>query len=267
MSSVAALASWGGRFLDLLLPPACAGCAGPLPGVSDQRIGPPRVCPGCRSRLKAPPHPRCPRCHAPRGTGLPEDRPCNECRDWPDILVASRSAVVLEPPADRLVHALKYGGWSGLARELGARTADLVRTADLSAVGWTETGSATPEEVRIVPMPTTPGRLRARGYNQARLLAQEVAIRTGWTLVDALDRRGGGPSQVALPPEERRANVEGAFSPRAEARSHIRDKDLVLVDDVLTTGATASSAARSLGDGGARSVRLLTFARSLPGSE
>jgi len=163
------------------------------------------------------------------------------------------SATVLQFPADRLVHGLKYGGWPSLARDLGGRMAGLLVPVP--------PGSPAP---LVVPVPTTPGRLRARGYNQARLLAEEVARRAGGTLVDALSRADRGGSQVALQREERRANVQGAFSVRAEAAASIRGCEILLVDDVLTTGATASAAALSLSEGGATGVRLLTFARSLP---
>lgn len=172
------------------------------------------------------------------------------------MLLAAASVAVLRSPSTELIHALKYGGWPGLSVELGVRMARLVPA--LSPKGG---------EVPVVPVPTTPGRLRVRGYNQARLLAEEVARRSGSRLVDALQRRDGGRSQVSLHPDERRANVDGAFSVRPEARGLIGNADLILVDDVLTTGATASAAARALGEGGARTVRLLTFARALPGAE
>jgi len=119
--------------------------------------------------------------------------------------------------------------------------------------------------VGIVPVPTTARRLRERGYNQAKVLADGVARLTGGRCLDALRRRDGGESQVALHPEERRANVKGAFLLRDSSVERILRRDLVLVDDVLTTGATAGAAAEALEGGGARSVTLLTFARALPG--
>jgi ComF family protein len=119
--------------------------------------------------------------------------------------------------------------------------------------------------VPVIPVPTTRRRLRERGYNQAEVLASGVADASGSLLVHALFRRDGGESQVALHPEERRANVKGAFQLRDSEAKWIQGRDVVLVDDVLTTGATACSAAETLCEGGVRSVALLTFARALPG--
>ena len=247
------------RVVDFLLPPACAACGGPVSLTPSRGAGGferahrSRVCPGCALRLRALPHPRCGRCDAPRGTGLRPDRECAECRDWPPVLVSARSVAILEFPADRLVHGLKYGGWPSLAVDLGGKMAGLLDPprGDLPAP-------------LLVPVPTTPGRLRARGYNQARLLAEEVARRVGGTLLDVLVRADRGGSQVALQRDERRANVQGAFSVRREAAAPIRGREVFLVDDVLTTGATASAAALALAEGGATGVRLLTCARSLP---
>ena len=244
---------WSSRLMEFLLPPACGGCAGSLPSVQHRREGNPQICPSCLTRLKPPAYPRCLRCHAPRGTGLSEDRACPECHSWPSVLVTARCAAVLAPPADKLVHALKYGGWPDLAGELAERMIESTRRTFDSIL-----------DLPLVPVPTTPRRLRRRGYNQARLLAKEVANRTGGTLIDALERGTEGMSQVALQPGERRTNVDGVFSLQPGAQSLIRGTHLVLVDDVLTTGATASAAATTLQGGGAATVRLLTFARSLP---
>jgi ComF family protein len=238
--------------LDLALPPGCGGCGALLPRGSRG----PRICPGCRTRLRALPSPRCPRCHAPRGTGLPPDRPCPECAGWPSELTTARCAFQLADPADALVHALKYGGWPELALEMGelmARALGWVPEAEVSAL--------------LVPVPTTPSRERERGYNQAGLLARAVGERTGQSVVEALIRREGGSTQVSLHPSERRANVREAFSLGADEGARVRDRDVILVDDVLTTGATATAAAEVLVDGGARRVDLVTFARALPGRE
>jgi ComF family protein len=168
--------------------------------------------------------------------------------------LAARAVALLADPADALVHALKYGGWPELGAELSSRMAR-VPLPDLPDLAG----------VPIVPVPTTRRRLRDRGYNQARVLAEGVARATGGILLEALWRREGGESQVALHPEERRANVKGAFLLHDSLVERIRGRNVVLVDDVLTTGATAAAAAEALGAGGARGVILLTFARALPG--
>jgi len=116
----------------------------------------------------------------------------------------------------------------------------------------------------VVPVPTTRLRVRRRGYNQALLLARSVAERLGLDLVEALLRTRGGATQVALHPSQRRANVRGAFQAREEAFPGLRGVHVLLVDDVLTTGATAVAAATELALAGVSEVTLLTYARALP---
>jgi predicted amidophosphoribosyltransferase len=251
------LRSFVPRLLDFTLPPACAGCQEHLRAPSGVPLAEaPRICSRCRSRLRPPPHPRCPRCHAPRGTGIAPDRPCPECHDWPAPLLKARAVCLLEPPADALVHGLKYGGWPELAGELGAWMVRVAREE--------------PEGIQgrlVVPVPTTPRRLRQRGYNQARELAVAVAAGVCGTLSEVLSRRDGGGSQVTLHRGERRANVHEAFFLTGEARAQVGGRVPILVDDVLTTGATAGAAAEALAEAGAQGVFLLTFARTPPDPE
>ncbi len=129
--------------------------------------------------------------------------------------------------------------------------------------------SAIPRELEsggylITPIPTTRRRARSRGYNQARLLAEAIADRVELPLVDALERRSDGSTQVGVHPAERRANVKRAFTVRADARATLTGARVLLVDDVLTTGSTAMEAARPLVQAGAKQVFLSTFARALP---
>lgn len=210
------------------------------------------VCVRCRTRLPTAPWPRCPRCHFPRGTGRRPDAACRACRDWPDALVCARYAHVLDTPADDLVHALKYEGWRELAPEMGLAMARVRLPPSLA-----------PPEV-VVPVPTTAGRLRRRGYNQAELLARSLSEALGLPLIPALERPRGGSTQVSLHPSQRRANVKGAFAAREVAHSRLQGAHVVLVDDVLTTGATAGAAASELARAGALGVTLVTFARALP---
>jgi len=178
---------------------------------------------------------------------------CFECREWPAELTAARWAHVLAPPADDLVHALKYEGWP----ELAAVMADTMARVALPA-------AALGDGVLVVPTPTTSGRLKSRGYNQAERLAVAVAERLGRPVQRALVRVAEGRSQTALTPTERRENVRGAFAATTGSDRRVEGADILLIDDVLTTGATAGEAASALGRMGARSVTLLTFARALP---
>ena len=120
------------------------------------------------------------------------------------------------------------------------------------------------ERYLITPIPTTRRRARTGGYNQARLLAETIADRVDMPLIDALERRRHGSTQVGLHPAERRANVKRAFSVRANARAILTGARVLLVDDVLTTGSTAIEAARPLLEAGTQPVFLSTLARALP---
>ena len=148
-----------------------------------------------------------------------------------------------------MVHALKYRGWAELAEFMAERMSR-------------EAFSHLKDPV-LVPVPTTKWRRRTRGYNQAAILARALARRCSLPMVEALLRRGGR-TQVRLGPREREANVQGAFSIKVDFRSHIRGREVILIDDVLTTGATAASAAQALVFGDPQSVHLRTFARALP---
>jgi ComF family protein len=112
----------------------------------------------------------------------------------------------------------------------------------------------------VVPVPLAPGRLRARGFNQAALLAEQVAPALRADLADVL-RRDDRAAQVGLGAARRLTNLAGAFACRDPAR--IECKDVVLVDDVVTTGATVSACADTLAHAGAGRVRVLAFARDL----
>ncbi|MGH7482775.1 MAG: ComF family protein, partial [Longimicrobiales bacterium] len=176
--------------------------------------------------------------------------PCTECAGWPPYLRLARSAVLLHPPADRLVHQLKYRGWRSLAEPMAERMARLPLPRDVD------------DEARVVvPVPTTAVRLRGRGYNQAELVAHAYARRTHRQVRSLLVRRGVSGSQTRLQPAARASNVAGAFALAGVVR--LDRTHLILVDDVLTTGATACECARVLVDAGARCVSLITFARAL----
>jgi ComF family protein len=152
------------------------------------------------------------------------------------------------------IHALKFRGRVAVAAPLGALLAE--RGAALAGL----TGEAPTLVDAVVPVPLHPGRLAERGFNQAELLAAPCARAWGRPLVTgALVRTRPTRPQTELDAVERGTNVAGAFAVRRPAA--VAGQRVVLVDDVLTTGATARAAARALRDGGAAAVGVLVLAR------
>jgi ComF family protein len=232
--------------LDLVFAPVCLGCDAPIP-LQSARL----ICSVCRTRLIPVPAPACERCGSPRLTTGRADDACVECPGWPAVLRSARSACVLHPPADRIVHQLKYRSWHALAEPMGRLMAGVQLPQD-----------AVDEARFVVPVPTSAVRRRTRGYNQAELLARHYARITGRSVIDALER-AEGTTQTALQPAERRANVAGAFRLRHNAQRALVGAHVLLIDDVLTTGATAIEAAQTLAGAGVRCVSVVTFARAL----
>ena len=239
----------GRALLDLVFAPICLGCDGPIAPGDAARL----ICRRCRARLPVPPAPLCARCGAPRlRTGRQErELSCRECERWPPAVRAARSACLLLPPADRVVHQLKYRGWWALAQPMAERMAAVALPPDVVA-----------EARVVVPVPTTAARRRERGYNQAELLARGYAKRTGRQLLRALERSTGASSQTSLQPAQRAANVSSAFRLAAGVERGLLAAHIILVDDVLTTGATAGECTRVLVAAGARAVSIVTFARA-----
>ena len=215
------------------------------------------VCPVCRKRWRAVRPPWCNRCGQPE----PNFGPCRLCAAWPGALQSVRSAVWLEEGARQAVHALKYGGLPRIADDLAAAMGGLRPPADGPSA--------------LIPIPLAAKRLRERGYNQSDVLARALAQQ--WripVLLDALVRTRETPTQTALTPDTRLANVAGAFDVRRAAFDVWRRRlqlnaardtphaTLVLVDDVFTTGATLAEAARALEQAGATKVMGVTFARA-----
>jgi len=111
----------------------------------------------------------------------------------------------------------------------------------------------------VVPVPMAPGRRRERGYNQAELLAREIAVVVGGALDETVLQRVDRPAQQTLNAAERLVNLTSAI----HARRPVSEERVLLVDDVATTGATISACAEALASAGARNVRALVFARDL----
>lgn len=232
-----------GRLFDLLFPPACVACG------TTVESGAEPLCGLCRHRLPSLAPPRCPRCGATRVLDMPAPDRCLECAGWPPGLPRASAPFRMEGRASRVVHALKYEGARALADAMGEEMAPVAR----------ELAGGRPAV--LVPVPLAPGRRRERGFNQADDLARGLARATGGEVRRPLRRLPGGRRQARLGLRARRRNAAGRFRPAEGARAP--DAPVLVVDDVLTTGATAAACARTLSRLGAEVLGAVTFARAL----
>lgn len=235
-------ASAANRVADFILPPLCLVCRDPVMGHGG-------VCAQCWSGVDFIEPPRCDR------LGIPLPVPSDE-------LLVSAAALADPPIYDRaravaryggvmreLIHALKYGdrheGVQLFARWMLHAGADVIEGADV-----------------IVPVPLARLRLWSRRFNQAGLLAREIGRAANILEIPfALKRIRRTPSQVGLSAEQRRRNVAGAFRVPARWRAEVEGRNILIVDDVITTGATANACARTLKRAGAARVDVLALAR------
>lgn len=227
--------------LAVVFPSFCPVCAAVL---DHPTRGP--LCARCWQALPRHRGPLC-RCGVPLPPALPL---CGRCRRDRQPLAGGASLGPYEGGLREAIHALKYRG----RRRVAERLADLL-------LGEAEARRVLEEAEVLVPVPLHPRRRRERGFNQADLLAAAVGRRCRLPVAaTALVRRKDTAPQAGLSAAGRRLNVAGAFGVRRRAR--IAGRVVVLVDDVLTTGATALACARALNDAGAREVRLLAVARA-----
>ncbi len=221
------------RGLDLLFPPRCVSC-----GAFGAFL-----CPACLANTPRAQPPRCPVCWMPGS-----DDTCGRCRLHQPAFEAARCPFVYAGAARDAVLALKYRGVSAIAEVMAQAMAECLTEWPLREV------------VALVPVPLVGPRRRSRGYNQSEVLARELSRLSGLPLRNGLlVRRKAAPPQAGAADEAaRRANVADAFAVR---RTEGVGGPLLLVDDVMTSGATLDACARALLEAGQRPVYALTFAR------
>ena len=243
MSSLAAPSGlrrlWDG-FLDLVLPPRCLSCGVPVASLGT-------LCPACWRAITFLGAPCCTCCGIPFDIDLGPTALCGACAAQTPPFDRARAVMRYDESSRQLVLALKHGDRLHLAPALAQwmrRTGgELLAEADL-----------------LVPVPLHWTRLFARRYNQAAVLALALTKAGGPPLLaDALIRRRRTPSQGTKNGVARRRNVAGAFA--LHRKDAVKGKRVVLIDDVLTTGATVEECARVLKRGGAAKVAVLTLAR------
>jgi len=235
-----------GLLVDVALPQLCPSCREP--------VGAAGLCPACWSRLSFIAPPYCERLGIPfpfdGGPGLLS----MEAIADPPAYHRARAAVRYDEIARKLVHALKYGDRLDLAPIMGRWMAragrELIADADA-----------------LLPVPLHWRRQWARRFNQSAVLAHVIAETSGRSVAHgALKRVKATPQQVGLDKSERAHNVQGAFRVPAAGKAEVVGRKLLLVDDVLTSGATVDACARALLRAGAAGVDVLVFARVVAGS-
>lgn len=238
----------GGALLDQLYPPACLACDAPLGSAGG-------LCAACFVGLRPITAPLCPVLGLPfTVTPGPEAVSAEAIADPPPFGRA-RSAVVYTALARALIGRLKYRD----RPELAAFCARLMAAA--GAALWADAPV-------LVPVPLHPLRLLSRRYNQSTELARALGRLTGLAVAPGLvARRKNTRPQVGLSGAARRRNLAGAFVARPEAVARLGGRRLVIVDDVITTGATVRAVSRVLLEAGAAAVDVVSFARVVANEE
>ncbi len=238
------VAGVGRLMLDAAFPPRCPSCQVPVAGLH-------HFCPDCFQQLKLISAPHCARCGIPFVVAIDALAECPECLAEPPSFARARAVMVYDAISAPLVSALKFHDqWTGLARfteMMAVSGRALLQEADL-----------------LVPVPLHWRRLWWRKYNQAALLAHGLGAHSGLPVrSDILQRQRATTPQMRLPRAERLKNVKNVFAVRAGAISIIEGKHIVLVDDVITTGATVAACSTALLHAGAASVQVLALARTV----
>jgi len=233
------------RYLaDLILPPVCIHCHEP---VTEHGL----LCAACWQGIDFITPPLCDRLGVPLPYASDAPTLSTAALREPPVFGRARAAARFNGAMRNLIHSFKYAdrheGADMFAHLMQAAGGELLSEADM-----------------LMPVPLHPQKLWKRRFNQAAILAGKLSMLTGLPVdVTSLQRKRRTPSQVGLSFTDRQSNVAAAFRLRAGRASHVRGKRILLIDDVLTTGATVSACARVLKEGGAAEVDCLAIAMAI----
>tara|TARA_B100000315_G_C14591089_1_gene595841 strand:- start:5235 stop:6026 length:792 start_codon:yes stop_codon:yes gene_type:complete len=230
------------RALDILFPPQCLSCQALVAETGT-------LCSDCWQNISFIEGPGCHACGLPFEFDLGLEALCGACSQDRPMFNRARAVMIYNAASRDLILAFKHGDRTHAAAAYAGwlyRTGrDLIQHSDL-----------------ILPVPLHWSRLFHRRYNQAALLAIELGKRTNLSVdTDSLVRHKKTASQGHKSPSQRLSNLRGAFSVSAQSENNIKDRHVLLIDDVLTTGATAAVCAKTLLRAGASAVDVLTLAR------
>ena len=213
---------------DMVLPPVCVNCRHPNES----------ICTNCLDAFVENSTLICQHCGRPQRHSHADEMICSRCQHSPPPLIEIRTPFVYAEPLSNCIKSLKYQSQFGLAVTLAQEMAKRMPA-------WQK-----PIDT-LVPLPLHPKRKKERGFNQATLLAKQLSYFTNISFHDNLITRvRNTPPQARLNLQERQHNMQGAFI----ADDQAKDKHILLIDDVYTTGATLSAAAEALQIAGAKSV-------------
>lgn len=229
--------------LNLVYPLRCASCKKHMDPLDDRG-----VCGCCLEEIKKNPKPYCESC----GRSLPDqETTCWECKKVSFAFTQAHSACLYEGALKELIHQFKYNNRIALAKTLAPLLSDFIK----------ENGDIIDGIDTITFVPLAPDRSRKRGYNQSQILAYNISREYAIPHAELLKKTRSTKPQNALSRNERLVNLEGAF--RSRKGRDLEEKRILLVDDVMTTGATLNECSKVLLDGGAKEVRCLTLARGI----
>ena len=233
-------------FLDFFFPPRCLICEKDIINAQSQGI-----CEPCLSSIRYISSPVCLKCGIPFNSVMGSDHLCGTCLTSKVYFTKARAVGVYEGVLQEAIHRLKYNKKTLLAKPLGA----LMMGSHLGSIDFKSYDF-------LIPVPLHFKRLRERGFNQALFLARYIGKRYGIPIdYMSLKRIKWESPQINLSKEERERNVKGVFSLSNE--SGFRDKSILLVDDVYTSGATVNECARVLTKAETFRVDVLTLCRAV----
>lgn len=236
--------------MDLVYPPRC-----PLCGAALAEQG--GLCTGCWSALEFPGEPACASCQRPISPNARAQSPdCRACQEHPPRHSGIAAATIYNDTSRQLVLNFKHGRKIALAGLMARLMAARLGQADTAALA-----------PLIVPVPLHRWRIWHRGFNQAAMLASEIAkLGQGELLVDGLVRARRTPSLGGLGRDQREQVLSGAITVRSSRARAIKGRSVILVDDVLTSGATSNACVEALLAAGAQQVTIACFARVVSGT-